>query len=338
MTLQTFFTEITSEIDSQLQSARESIKVAVAWITNEALLNILCSKALQNISVELILINDVINNSDKGYDLNKLIGCGVKVYLASPDNMMHNKFCILDNNKVITGSFNWTYTAEKYNTENIIIIEDSKEIFQAYNKEFCLLKVFYGQVNQITRLRFTKESVEHSYLASIFEAEKKEIAKKEPVIIPKPIQKGEEETYHLDDIGFAEPPKRFYLKLTDNDKKVYEFWPNNDTLLKKLRQIKFIENEKINTIIIDNLFKKHIDHFNKPKEEREPISLPTMKEGDWPFPNLVSIIGGKMNTKDRKVYINDVKDFYIKYVVPKWFTFKDNGKEYFDWDKYTNDL
>src|SRR5205809_504552 len=127
MKINTYFTGITSEINFQIQGARQSIKIAVAWVTNESILNLLCTKALQNVSVELILINDVINNSDKGYDLNKLTGCGVRIYLARPDNLMHNKFCVLDDKKIITGSFNWTYSAEKYNNENIILIEDSEE-------------------------------------------------------------------------------------------------------------------------------------------------------------------------------------------------------------------
>ena len=37
---------------------------------------------------------------------------------------MHNKFCIIDGKKLITGSYNWTYAAEYNNKENIIISDD----------------------------------------------------------------------------------------------------------------------------------------------------------------------------------------------------------------------
>lgn len=338
MTLQTYFTGISSNIDLLLQGARQSIKIAVAWVTNENLLNILCAKALQGIPIEIILINDVINNSDKGFDLNKLIGCGVKVYLAGPENLMHNKFCVIDDITVITGSFNWTYSAEKYNNENIIVINNSPEIVHAFDNEFNLLKIVYGEAKTIVRLKFTKESLQNSYLASIFETEKKEIARKDSVIPIQQIQVPGQQVYNLERIGFAERIKRFYLKLIDSDKKDFEFWPDHETLFKKLKEIKFIENNKINTEIIDNLFERHIDYFNKPEEQREPIYLPQMKDGDWPFPNLVTIKNCTINSKEGKNYLNNVSDFGVSYIVPKWCTLKDNGKEYFDWEKYVSDI
>ena len=39
---------------------------------------------------------------------------------------MHNKFCVIDNQTVITGSYNWSSNAEFKNEENISIIRDNK--------------------------------------------------------------------------------------------------------------------------------------------------------------------------------------------------------------------
>lgn len=36
---------------------------------------------------------------------------------------MHDKFCVIDFKKVITGSYNWTYKAS-HNSENILILDD----------------------------------------------------------------------------------------------------------------------------------------------------------------------------------------------------------------------
>ena len=38
----------------------------------------------------------------------------------------HNKVIIIDNKTVITGSFNFTRSAQKYNAENVLIIHDPK--------------------------------------------------------------------------------------------------------------------------------------------------------------------------------------------------------------------
>ena len=51
---------------------------------------------------------------------------------------MHNKFCIIDLQTVIHGSYNWTNNA-KYNDETIAI-ENSRELAEKFAKQFIKLK------------------------------------------------------------------------------------------------------------------------------------------------------------------------------------------------------
>lgn len=48
---------------------------------------------------------------------------------------MHNKFCIIDDHITLTGSYNWTASADLKNDENLLIIE-SKEIARIYKEQF----------------------------------------------------------------------------------------------------------------------------------------------------------------------------------------------------------
>jgi phosphatidylserine/phosphatidylglycerophosphate/cardiolipin synthase-like enzyme len=48
---------------------------------------------------------------------------------------MHHKFAVLDNSVVITGSFNWTTQAVKFNQENIVFYEN-KELAAKYTEEY----------------------------------------------------------------------------------------------------------------------------------------------------------------------------------------------------------
>jgi len=48
---------------------------------------------------------------------------------------MHNKFAIIDGKELITGSFNWTQTAQERNEENMLIIHDQDTIDQ-YSQRF----------------------------------------------------------------------------------------------------------------------------------------------------------------------------------------------------------
>lgn len=69
---------------------------------------------------------------DGNYD-GQIKGAGVRV--AKSKQYMHNKFCIIDNNKVITGSMNPTERGSKFNNNNLLII-NSNYIAKNYEDEF----------------------------------------------------------------------------------------------------------------------------------------------------------------------------------------------------------
>ena len=48
---------------------------------------------------------------------------------------MHHKFVIVDQQTVLTGSYNWTHESEEENHENLLILRDSFAV-EAYTLEF----------------------------------------------------------------------------------------------------------------------------------------------------------------------------------------------------------
>jgi len=48
---------------------------------------------------------------------------------------MHNKVMIIDSEIVVTGSYNWSVSAEERNDENIIIVR-SRKIAEEYERKF----------------------------------------------------------------------------------------------------------------------------------------------------------------------------------------------------------
>lgn len=106
----------------------------------------------KGIQVDLIIIDDYINRNEYGLDFNAFISMGGHLYLSTQAKNMHNKFCIIDNNKVITGSYNWTYYAEKRNWENIITSDDISIVNQ-YVNEFEDIK---SQLSEVTNYRQLK--------------------------------------------------------------------------------------------------------------------------------------------------------------------------------------
>lgn len=135
-----YFSNIRSEIISSLSLAKSHIRIAMAWFTNEELMNKLVVLIHNGIQIDLILLDDEINHA-LGADFNKFKQEGGNLYLYSKDNkFMHNKYCIVDDCLVITGSYNWTNYAEYRNCENIVI-SDNYSLIKSYMKDFSDLLI-----------------------------------------------------------------------------------------------------------------------------------------------------------------------------------------------------
>lgn len=133
------FKGIRDYIIGYLNRANETIKIAVAWFTNDDLFKAILNALDKNIIVELILIDDCINRNEFGLDFSLFIAKGGHLFFSTNEKNMHNKFCVIDNGLVITGSYNWTYYAENRNWENILAT-DENSIINEYCREFESIK------------------------------------------------------------------------------------------------------------------------------------------------------------------------------------------------------
>ncbi|HCA81727.1 MAG TPA: phospholipase D family protein, partial [Bacteroidetes bacterium] len=55
-----------------------------------------------------------------------LAGAGISVFIDHVHAIAHNKVMIIDNESIITGSFNFSKAAEERNAENILIIQNKQ--------------------------------------------------------------------------------------------------------------------------------------------------------------------------------------------------------------------
>ena len=136
--IQSYFQDIENIITNKLNTAKESIFVAVAWFTNQRLFDCLVNACHRNVNVRVLILNDILNRNEFGLDFGILVNAGAEVRFANTANnaTMHNKFCIIDD-KVITGSYNWTYHAN-INAENVVLIDEST-ITNNYRQQFDFL-------------------------------------------------------------------------------------------------------------------------------------------------------------------------------------------------------
>ena len=117
------FENIEQRIIKEIEEAHYAIFVSVAWFTNKKLFNALLEKAKQNCYVSIIIQLDEIN-SQSGIDYSQIqVGRSECFKISKDAELLHDKFCVIDFKKVITGSYNWTYKAS-HNSENILILND----------------------------------------------------------------------------------------------------------------------------------------------------------------------------------------------------------------------
>ena len=104
MQTEAIFEDIGNRIQKEIRKAQKSIFVAVAWFTNRNLFNELIIKAKHGCDVYLIISDDEINKNSL-IDFEQLQTGNSKVFKvgAVEKELMHNKFCVIDYNTVITG-------------------------------------------------------------------------------------------------------------------------------------------------------------------------------------------------------------------------------------------
>ena len=153
MQTEAIFENIAERIITEIQEANNSIYIAVAWFTNKSIFEQLIKKAKNGCQIQIIISNDLINENSS-IDFNKLEKHNGKVYkIGNGDTeLMHNKFCIIDFNTVITGSYNWSYKAEN-NFENIVINSNVTSLAEQFVTEF----------NQIKKKYYPNETIQNEF-------------------------------------------------------------------------------------------------------------------------------------------------------------------------------
>jgi phosphatidylserine/phosphatidylglycerophosphate/cardiolipin synthase-like enzyme len=93
--------------------------------------------------VEVRVVIEGDQAGGRGSEYENLFRAGVDVRLDGNPYLMHHKFMVVDGKIVVTGSYNWSYSAEEKNDENLIVVS-GPDIARLYEAEFSRV---WGQVS-----------------------------------------------------------------------------------------------------------------------------------------------------------------------------------------------
>ena len=117
-----------------IQSAQESVHFLAFSFTADDIAESMIDRARTGVTVAGVFEAQQFE-SNRGTEYGRLRGAGLDVHLDGNPKNMHHKVIILDRQTVITGSYNFSASAERRNDENTIIIHDP-EIADLYLEEF----------------------------------------------------------------------------------------------------------------------------------------------------------------------------------------------------------
>ncbi len=146
MEIEAHFSEIRETIAGEIDKARRSIVAAVAWITEPMLFDPLVAAARRGVSVQVALLQDGINRQSP-ISFEHLTAAGGRICWIPETGRragsLHHKFCVIDREVVITGSFNWTRRASKAD-ENIVVVRGDEALTAGFEEAFQTLLEKYG--------------------------------------------------------------------------------------------------------------------------------------------------------------------------------------------------
>ena len=123
-------------IIEELNKAKKSIDIAMYYFTDRDLANAVIDAHNREVRIRVYLDKD---QREAKYSKSRYLAKhGITIRYSSNPYNMHHKFAVIDNEVVITGSYNWTASAGGRNNENLLIIRDPP-LASRYEQEFCRL-------------------------------------------------------------------------------------------------------------------------------------------------------------------------------------------------------
>jgi phosphatidylserine/phosphatidylglycerophosphate/cardiolipin synthase-like enzyme len=124
---------VAARVVELIDDARTSVAFLAFSFTSDDIAQAMARRAEAGVVVRGVMDADQAENLGSRYD--EMRRAGVDVRLDGNPDRMHHKVIIIDGQLVVTGSYNFTRSAETQNDENLVVLHDP-DAAAAYQGEF----------------------------------------------------------------------------------------------------------------------------------------------------------------------------------------------------------
>lgn len=114
--------DCTGVVVSSLESARRSVLVQAYSFTSAPIAQALVDAHKRGVDVRIIL--DKSQRTERYSSAKFFLNFGIPTWIDDKVAIAHNKVMVIDETIVITGSFNFTKSAQEKNAENLLVLHD----------------------------------------------------------------------------------------------------------------------------------------------------------------------------------------------------------------------
>ncbi len=108
MTTNAHFSNLAYILTEAIHTAKSEIHIAVCWFTLPEVFEALIARQQAGVKVQFIINFDQLNFSPSGLPFGRIIQIGAKGFGYVGHGLLHHKYVVIDRQRVISGSFNWT--------------------------------------------------------------------------------------------------------------------------------------------------------------------------------------------------------------------------------------
>jgi phosphatidylserine/phosphatidylglycerophosphate/cardiolipin synthase-like enzyme len=126
-----------ARVASEIDQARHAIRVQAYTFTSPRIAHALARARRRGVDVLALLDARESHLSTEAAAIRTLLEAGVPLRFDGAHSTAHNKVLVIDAATVVTGSFNFSVSAERYSAENVLFVRGDPPVVQAFLTNFA---------------------------------------------------------------------------------------------------------------------------------------------------------------------------------------------------------